>query len=68
MYLTWAVRSYGNNIATNVKTSTLLFGETYFMLFLLKKSKEFFDYDFGYSQTKKDFLSKKNCHILFTYL
>ena len=38
------------------------------MLFLLKKSKEFFDYDFGYSQTKKDFFSKKKIVIYFLHI
>ena len=30
---TWAFRSYGNNITTNVKTSTHFFEKTYFILF-----------------------------------
>ena len=38
------------------------------MLFLLKKSKEFFYYDFGYSQTKKDFFSKKKIVIYFLHI
>ena len=38
------------------------------MLFLLKKSKEFFDYDFGYTQTKKDFFSKKKIVIYFLHI
>ena len=38
------------------------------MLFLLKKSKEFFDYDFGYSQTKKDFFSKNKIVIYFLHI
>ena len=38
------------------------------MLFLLKKSKEFFDDDFGYSQTKKDFFSKKKIVIYFLHI
>ena len=48
------VQSYGNNIATNVKTSTLFTWGNLFPVFsfLNTNSKELFDYGMGFQKTK----------------
>ena len=58
MYRTWAVRSYGNKMATNVKTSTLFIWRNLFHVIVLNNiSKELFD-KYGYSKMKRKLFEK----------
>ena len=70
MYRTWAVQSYGNNIAIIVKTSALINWRNLFhvIAFLKKYSKKLlFDYSVGIHRRKEDFLKKKNVMYLLSY-
>ena len=64
LYRTWAVRSYDNNIATIVRTSTLFIWRNLFLCycFLNKYSKELFDYGVDIHRRKEDFLNIKKMY------